>query len=250
MRKKKYVVGMECKGLLETAMQKSLPLTITHKNGDLWQVHKSQIVDIQRHRMVITEPQAQAGQTPVQWSPGSEVAVTFKKGYNKCVFVSRVITEEQYEVEPGVKTACMLIYCPEQIEKVQRRSFERTEVPSTENVVVTFWPSNDASAKHYGKLVNLSAGGIGVTMPEQDVPNFHADQQCDIQFVAMPGQEPIVAQGRFRHVARDSGVGLPIVGFQFIGLELSDQGRSTMRRIGRIVTIYSRRQNVSGSYQR
>ena len=250
MRKRKFVIGKECTNLLETALLKRLPLTITNKDVENnWQVYKSHILSIQGRRMVIAMPSPHTNSAPMEPAQGQEIAATFKKGYNKCLFVTRIISQGRTELEPGNFIPSVTLYMPEQVEKIQRRAYERTDVPKGEPIPVTFWSTSESDQKFHGQLLNLSAGGIGVSAAGDQVPRFIDDQQCQVQFVPLPGQEPILALARFRHVGDPDENDSARLGFQFIALEATEEGRNLLRRIGRVVTIYDRRSQISnGKY--
>ncbi len=250
MRKRKFVIGKESANLLEIALTKRLPLTVTNKDVESnWQVYKTHILSLQGRRMVIAMPNPQANGAPMEPIQGQEIAVTFKKGYNKCLFVTRIISQGRSELEPGNFVASVTLYVPEQIEKIQRRTYERTDVPEGEPVSVTFWSTSQADHKFHGELLNLSAGGVGVNVTGDQVPRFIDDQQCQVQFVPLPGQEPVIALARFRHVGDPDENDCARLGFQFIALEATEEGRNLIRRIGRVVTIYDRRNQISnGNY--
>ncbi|MCF7957659.1 MAG: PilZ domain-containing protein [Phycisphaerae bacterium] len=255
MRKRKFATGTECDSLLGSALEKKMPLTITKKCIDNnWQVYKSHVLLVQERRLVISMPNPHDGVCPMEPAPNQEIAVTFKKGYNKCLFVSRIISQSQLEVEGenGERelVPVLIIYKPEQIEKIQRRAYDRTNVPSGEDVTVSFWSVSRPQERFQGFMLNLSAGGLAVSMPiGQATPAWESDQQCELQFVALPGQEPIIAHARYRHTTHTEQDAQPFLGFQFIGLELSEQGRNTLRRIGRVTTVYDRR-NYSSQHSR
>ncbi len=247
MRKRKFVVGKETQNLLHTALMKKMPLTITKKQGEDWEMYKSHILSIHGHRMVITMPEAREEQTPIQAEKGQEIAISFKKGYNKCLFTSRIISSGRTEVDAGKFTETLMIYIPEQVEKIQRRVYERTQVPDGDSINVNFWPINDSKNRYTGELTDLSGGGIGVTVSKEIVPDIEAEQHCTVQFVPLPGHEPIIASAIYRHIS-DPEDGVKKIGFQFIGLETSEQGRMILRRIGRVVTIYDRRNSISKNH--
>ena len=241
MRKRKFAVGLECKNLLEVVLDKALPLTITNKTDDNnWHVFKSNLLSIHAGRIEITQPASKADNCAMEAVPGQEIAITFKKGYNKCLFVARVIAQSQFELPDSTVVSSITLYRPEQIEKIQRRAYDRTEVSSDEPVIMTFWASDDHAKKHQTELLNISSGGVGARMPEADMPHWQDNQQCDLYFIPLLGQEPIVTQARFRHNTQPSQDGNVMLGFQFVGLEMTEHGRSMLRRIGRIVTVYQR----------
>ena len=241
MRKRKFAVGLDCNQLLEFAQFKQSPLTLTGKGDDNnWQLYKSTILSLHRHRIVISLPNVDPGDYVEELAAGQEIAVTFKKGYNKCLFVTRIIAKEPQQLESGETVAALTIYRPEQIEKIKRRAFERTAVPAHESVAVTFWCDNGSAGKFQGQLVNISAGGVALKMSAGQEPQWEEDRQCNLQFVAVPGQEPIIATGRFRHATAIDQSDQVMLGFQFIGLELTEQGRGTLRQISNVVSMYDR----------
>jgi c-di-GMP-binding flagellar brake protein YcgR len=246
MRKRKFIVGRECEQALQLAQEKQFLMTVTNKNeNDNWQVFKSKILAMQPNRMTISLSPPGAENSPTEPSPGQEIALTFKKGYNKCLFTTRVISCGQFQMEPGVTVPSIVVYKPEQIEKIQRRTFERIEVPTGDKVTVSFCPCDDLEDKHHGQLLNLSAGGLGVKVLASEAPSWPNDRQCQLSFVPLPGQEPIVLQSRFRHTTDTTHDGYALLGFQFMGLELTEQGRAILHRIGRVTTVYERRMQLS-----
>lgn len=241
MRTRNFVAALECSKLLDLALQKKMLLTVTTKDNDNnWQVNKSTIISLHRHRMLISLPSSQLDENLPQMTPGLEIAVTFKKGYNKCLFTTRVIAQENVTLDDGTIETALSIYRPEQIEKIKRRAYERTEAPTSRKVKVTFWSENDTSKKYQAQLVNLSAGGVGLKMPTADLPQWPNDQQCVVQFVPLPNQEPVIAQARFRHATPMGTSNTAMLGFQFIGLELTKEGRGLLRRFNQIVIAYNR----------
>lgn len=245
MRKRKFVVGKETQNLLQTALIKKMPLTITRKHGDDWEMYKSHIISILGHRMVISMPEGREDQPVMAYDKGQELAISFKKGYNKCLFTSRIISQGRSEIEPGKFAETLMVYVPEQVEKIQRRVYERTNVPAGDQISVSFWPVSDSKRRYVGELTDLSGGGIGVIV-RGVAPDVQAEQHCTIQFVPLPGHEPIIATSIYRHITDPESDDRKI-GFQFIGLETTEQGRMTLRRIGRVVTIYERRNSISNN---
>lgn len=277
MRKRRFVVGLECKSLLEEAIEKRLPVTVTKKSEDNWQIYKSNLLALQNNRIILAMPTPQVPGSPMEPAPGQEMAVTFKKGYNKCLFVTRVIAQEQYELEPGMTTACLILYRPEQIEKIRRRAYNRTTPPDNLVIPATVWPSGRPNDKFHAVLSNISAGGIGLQIPPAGTTLDHVrdfnggldaqpqrvtvesvntrrleeNAQFEIHFFPFPPQEdsnhqmgPIHVQGRLRHVSEGENEST-MLGFQLVGLELTEEGRSVLRRISRVVNMYERQKPLS-----
>jgi hypothetical protein len=48
-----FVFGAECKKLLQEAVQKHLPVKLTNKQNDRWQVYKSNLLSVQDNNLII-----------------------------------------------------------------------------------------------------------------------------------------------------------------------------------------------------
>jgi len=298
MRKRKFVVGAECKKMLEEAVYKRLPVTITTKNmaqvpgdpdgdsdnhappqtnSDTWQIYKSCFLTVNSNRIVLAQPLAADYNYALEPAAGTEVAVTFKKGYSKCLFVTRLIGPAQFNLEPesdvphtllatglcteavATKTRiipALAVYHPQQIEKLQRRGYNRTEPPPDITVPVDFWVRQAPEKKYQGVLANLSAGGIGIVMSSDDLPDFQENKEFEMSFVPLPaGMQGKASQDNrggewaegaagvlqlpvsFRH-ATVRPDGKKLLGFQIVGMELTEHGRGILHRLGRVVNIY------------
>ena len=296
MRERKFAVGSECKKLLEAAVEKKLPVTITCRGtvcdiiglggetaeragctdgADNWQVYKSNFLALHGNKIVLAKPSPHLCDEPLELVPGAEISIAFKKGYNKCLFTTRIIGPQQFEfdsdeslpysisslIAPDADNTsqdvpvvpAVAVYCPEHIEKFRRRAYNRTAPPSTLTVPVTFWSPGESDKKHQGVLANISAGGIGLTIPSDEYTQLEENAQYELKFNPMPAdkysasdaptsqQQEIQLSTRFRHDTQMPDGSL-LLGFQLIGLELTEQGRSTLRRLGRIVSLYERQQ--------
>ena len=248
MSSKNYVVGVDCKRILQEAVDKHLPLKITNKQGCRWEVYKSNFLLLQSNRLLLTMPSSDNSDGFMEPVQGQEVAVSFKKGYHKCVFVTRVIDVGRHELEKGISTPAVTILAPEQLEKIQRRVFNRTLAPTDEPVTVNFTKveqqPNNPRETYQGHLHDLSAGGIGVIVDHDDMPDIEEGDQLNIWFVPWQGQEPIRSQVRFRHATNMPESNRQMLGLQMLGLEMTEEGRNTIRRIGRIVSVYQRQKPI------
>lgn len=252
---------------MEEAVLKRLPVTITNKSEDnKWQVYKSNFLSVNGNRIVLGQPMSDSADCQFEPASGQEIAISFKKGYNKCLFNTRIIAAQSFELEPGLHMPAISAYRPEQIEKIQRRAYNRTCPPPGENITVTFWRIDNKQQKFQAVLVNMSAGGLGLHIEESLLDKLDKDGQYEIQFVpftsnmtdrsiqGMTGntQEPLCLQGRLRqaeelpegHETNQSG-SMALLGFQLVGLEMSEEGRNTLRRIGRITNIYERQKDLA-----
>jgi len=245
MGKRKYVVGMECRNLLDKAVEKRLFVKITNKDNNRWEMYKSRFVAVEGNRIALAQPIPEPDQPPMEAACGQTIAVSFKKGYNKCLLIARIVGHGEHEFDDGVSAPTVLILRPEYVEKLQRRAFNRADAPPGDPIEVTFQSVDNDSPKWQGVLSNLSAGGLAVTVPHSEVPDLADDEQFTISLVPLRDQEALQLHGRYRHASPTIIGGKALLGFQFMGLDISEEGRGALRRIGRIVSVYQRHKPIS-----
>ncbi len=243
MENRSHLVGMECRSILEAAVEKRSPLTLTVQSGNSWQVYKSQFLGLQKNRVILSQPVPDTADCHMEPGVGQQLAVAFKKGYNKCLFVTRVIGQDRLQLmDDGEYVPVLTVFCPEQIEKIQRRAFDRTDAPPGEPVEVTIQSAGQrkGSPLWKGTLTDLSAGGLGVSIPSPATAGLVENEQYNISFIPLPKQSPIQLSVRLRHITAGEDPGRSFVGFQIVGMEMSESGRNTLRRISRILGVYKR----------
>jgi len=249
MAERKFVIGSDCKTLLEEAIWKEIPITVTDKCEENLRVYKSRFLALQPNRLIISLPVDPSSEEPMAPRAGQELAITFKKGYNKCLFVTRFISLSEFEQEDGNLTAALVIYRPEQIEKVHRRAFERADVPQGEDVVFSFWSADKPGRKFPAVLLNISAGGLAAIIETKEAGTLKVGDQYDLELQPLLDQEPITGRVNLRHITPKPLGNHMMLGFQFVGLELSEQGRSTLQRISSVVSVFQRRGKATPSSQ-
>jgi len=251
MSHRNFVFGNDCKELLTEAVQKHLPVKVTNQQDNRWQVYKSNFLALQDQQLILALPTPDMSDSQMEPVPGQDIAVTFKKGYHKCLFTSRVIKRGRFELEAGVFAEALTIAAPQQLEKIQRRAFNRTEAPAGESITVEFCAIHGSISRSYvigkkweGALQDISAGGLGITLPKTQMPSIEAGEQFEASFIPLPQQNPLILQVRFRHTTDISGTDRVMMGFQLVGMEMSEYGREMLRRIGRIVNVYQRQRKL------
>lgn len=247
MAKRNYVTGMDCQRLLDEAAEKRLFVKITDKDESQWAMYRSSFLGAQGNRLVLTQPTPENQQCAMELAEGQNIAVSFKKGYNKCLFVTRVVGHGLYEVDPGVKMPTITVLRPDCIEKLRRRAFNRVDVPEGMQIAVTLRSTakGQQSKEWTGLLKNLSAGGMAVEMPTSDAASLQDDQQSVLEFVPLMDQGSLQVPGRVRHTTVLPQGDKSLVGIQFVGLDANEDGRNTLRRLGRIVNMFQRHQPVA-----
>lgn len=174
------------------------------------------------------------------------VGISFHFEFHKYIFDSTITGLDSTQAESKI-----LLAIPEHIEKMPRRAYERQPVPHSLNVNVLFWHrgyadnSSRIPNENYwqGKLVNLSAGGMQISTALEELANFQIRQLIGIQFTPMYYQKPILVEGQIVHIHPNHEEGKLNLGIEFLGLEVSIDGRNTLHRLMDTVQEYSRQNN-------
>jgi c-di-GMP-binding flagellar brake protein YcgR len=249
MTNRKNVAGADCHLILEKAIAKRSPLTITTHQYDQWQVYKSNFIALGNNRLLLAPPVLDTHDGHMEPSQGQELAITFKQGYYKNIFTTRAIAQERYEIDPGIFMPVVAVMVPDQLEKIQRRAYTRALVPENERIPVTFQrvssQSNKSAETWQGQLTDLSAGGLGVRIDRGKIASLSEGDQLELRFVPMANQNELLVHVRFRHASDSEQPDQALLGFQLIGQEMNEKGRNTLRRIGRVVHLYQRQRELS-----
>ena len=99
--------------------------------------------------------------------------------------------------------------------------------------------SNEVPQENYwqARLLNLSAGGVQITIEPEHAENFRAEQLIGLQFTPMPYERPILIEGLVKHISK-TPAGRLSLGVHSLGLEVNSQGRETLGRVIEIVEKY------------
>ncbi len=246
MSNKKYLVGVVVRDILQQAIEKHLPVTLTTREGDNWQLYKSHFLAAQGNRLALALPVPDMQECHLEPAPGQEIALTFKKGYYKYIFAARVIARDTYTMDDQTSVPTMVVLMPVQLERIQRRAYNRAAVPSGTSIAVELRAGDDAEPiVGQGRLFDVSAGGMGMFTDDSKTAKLQPDDQFVLSFTPPTERSQIDVHVRLRHVTPDdSGIGWHL-GFQVVGMEMSDEGLSVLRRLGRLANSFNRRNHFS-----
>ena len=232
--------------ILEDSVRQQRPIVITHNSRTGWRTFKGTF-------------QASSSGTPLSGTPSMNLVVepnsdhtpehtpsigdtlggTFRLGHKKCMF-NTTLMSVRHEGNGEIWT----VRQPEQLQQLQRRAYERAVPPKGSVIAVRFWketpngetPSDSRSVRH-GQLEDLSAGGMRVKVA--DPKELETDRTYRCVFTPRPGKPAMVLDAVLRH-REASDQGRSSLGFQFVGMETSDEGLKILDRLVRIVQHFHR----------
>lgn len=205
--------------------------------------------------MVHVEVKQQKKLIPVDIAINQPVGISVRYEFNKYIFETIVVG-----FESSVNESCggkIVLELPDRIECMQRRAYSRANVPTNLNVKVLFWhrgymdDTKEAPPDNYwqGRMVNLSAGGLQIAVEIEQGPNFRIGQLVGLQFTPMSHQKPILLEAQVKHLAEKAEAKQLYVGVEFLGLEVSGEGRQKLRRMIDVVGEYEKQNAALGRVQ-
>jgi hypothetical protein len=173
------------------------------------------------------------------------IGISFFFNQEKYIFDSIIIGFESSVTTRGGR---ILLELPEVMEKMPRRVHDRQPVPPHLSVHVLFWHrgyadnTTNVPVENYwqGQLINLSASGAQVSVTLAMADCFGPNQLVGIQFTPMFYQKPILVEAQVIHLRRADAEGKLYLGLEFLGLEVSIDGRTVLHRLSDIVEEYAK----------
>lgn len=223
---------------LNAAVQQNVPLTVSLQTAGSWRNLRSRFLAIRDGHLLIEMPTDRDDQSGPQLSPADKLGVTFKLKHHKHLFTCTVAGVEQLACDDGPPADVLSLCFPMRMQRLQRRAFVRVDVPPGRIVRAAFWlGGRDAepagTSPEYpvwsGHVTNISAGGFQLECAADPTDVIEVGEIVGVRICFVATEEAIYSDAQFRHVelAGDRA----IIGFQFIGLTQSDEGRETLKRI-------------------
>lgn len=270
--------------ILRTVISEKVPAIMSYLSKGKWHVAKVVLTNLNGKRLSIESIRAQNKQRPINIQVGQPVGISFKHEYGKYVFDTTVTglelpvgqsSEQPAGDENRGRGGSIVLEAPDRIEVVQRRSYFRVEVPESLKVKVLLW---HRSAKHetnnraqdrseqvhkccQGRLLDISAGGAQVVVPNENLKNYPAadgqmnkpDGSADsdtgkssfkkgqflwVRFTPMPYERPLTFSAQIRNILPTADAQGISLGLQIVGLEASPEGHEVLTRLISIVGRY------------
>jgi len=229
--------------------RRQAPLSVNCRLGRLWFSLHSLVIERSDQKLWLAYPTAEEGPQPTI-GVGLMLSLAFKIKHHKHVFTGPVEAVSDLSIN-GQPARAICISYPWRMQRIQRRAYNRAEVPRSRTVLATFWQSGlpdgadlrgEMALTWEGWVLNLSAGGFQVRCNKHSMPSLEPGDITGIRMDVGNEYEPILAEAQLRHMD-DDPQGSVLLGFQFIALNDTAKGREMIRRIGQIVLDFQRAAN-------
>lgn len=246
--------GGEPRKILETIIEKKIPAIMTYLSRGKWHAEHIVVTELGASKFDI-EISARSRQRPINIRIDQSVGISIKYKYGKFILDTTVVDLQPSQDSSGGK---IVLAMPDRIELVHRRNYFRVDVPEALKVNVTLWHRCHSADENQsvppgrywqGKLVDLSAAGAQIALDVADKPDFKKGQFTVLRFTPLPYEEPLTFNAQVRTILPTADEKRVCLGLQIVGLEVSSDGRSVLKRLCNVVEQYYQ-MNRSGVKQR
>ena len=237
---------MQMSEALIAICEKHIPITVMLRRGQTWLNLRSRFLGIEGARLIFDMPHNEAGEPLDDLVPAEKLGVSFKHKHHKHLFNTTVLKLRDCEDGTG-GAGKLLAGCPTAMQRIQRRAYFRSSVPPNRMVRVSFWfggsetePSgtNPEQPVWSGKVEDISAGGFQARTRDDVALVLDTGDMVGLRMTFGMSAETLFADAQFRHaIPAEQGT---LMGFQFIALGQSPEGKNAMRIVGAKVSEYQR----------
>jgi hypothetical protein len=235
------------------AVVKEVPVTLMCRLGRAWHNLDTRIVLLRDGKLHL-QPPVNERQEPVAMPHGLAIGLAFKLGHHKHI-LNTVVDGVGAVALGGASVSVICCPLPATMQRIQRRAYNRVEIPRSRNVLATFWQGENAAGAMpaaavtwEGWLTNISAGGFQVRVASQGGPKLEGGDVVCVSIQAGQEYQSVQVEAQFRRQETDQR-GVASMGFQFVGLGETEQGRETFARLTQIVCDFQRYAGRRSAYE-
>lgn len=255
MKPRRVLTPQAAGNIFDHAVEERALAVLTLQDGAGWQTFKSRFLERDaRGRFFVLDYQQVDDQPLPAVSPGLYVGVSFRQKGHKLLFATIVEAKGHFVLDGNTNVPAVRYRWPDNLTELQRRAYFRTPVPSGTHLPARLW-SGGVTARTtarstplqicVGNLADLSCGGALIQLQLPTPPDWLDGQTLGLEIQLPDGSRPILIDGRYRGVRTDNSETLSAA-VQFIGLEMTAQGRSALQRLAHSVQRLNRMTVAAG----
>ncbi len=233
--------------IVETAAHRNAPIALTCRKAGTWQSYRSRFLGLRGGQVWVEYGTVGSGQESPEFAEGQRVGIAFKQRHFKYVFSTDISAVREFYLDAGRKITGLRLAWPTDMHQLQRRIFNRVDVPDDCQIFAHFWegglehePTEPLREKliHFGQLTDLSGGGFRIRLLSATDPGFQSGSAigADLHIDGEPSVIKVDAQ--YRHVDIDEfGITL---GMKLLGLTETSEGRKKLSKINKLLRRFQR----------
>lgn len=254
MRPRRYAARNSAAEIFDSAVAENALAVVTLQEGHNWTSFKCRFLERDpQQRFFVLDYEPTDEQPLPALAPGQYAGVSFRYRSRKILFASVVEAKGKYLRSNSSTVAAVRYRWPDTLTELQRRAYYRTPIPPGVQLNAHAWPggtaarksTSDAAGVIQGTLADLSCGGGLIRVP-QAPPAWRENETLGLELHLADGRSPLLVDARYRGTRTDEN-GHPCLAIQFLGLEVSVDGRVALQRLARCVQRFHRLGRTSGA---
>lgn len=244
MKPRRMLTPLDASAIFDRAVQERALAVLTFQDGHEWYSFKSRFLerDAQR-RFFVLDYQAVDDHPLPSVAPGQYLGVSFRQKSRKLLFATIVEAKGHFVLDDQTTVPAIRYRWPDGMTELQRRAYFRTPIPAEMPLNVSIWAGGvlararaqtEALQVISGDLCDLSCGGALVRLHHPAPPDWVMEQTIGVEMHLPDGRAPILVDARYRGARTDESGALNLA-LQFVGLELTVDGRLVLQRLANSV---------------
>lgn len=244
MKPRRLLAPRETAEIFDRAVQEQALAVLTLQDGVEWHTFKSRFLERDpRGRFFVLDYLPVNDEPLPALAPGQYLGVSFRQRSRKLLFATVVEAKGHFLLDAKQSVPAVRYRWPDSLTELQRRAYYRTLVPHDTHLLVHLWPggvqargSAQATSLQVAaaELADLSCGGALARLQQSERPDWRDQQTLGAEIHLPDGRPPVLADVRFRGIRADDN-GVLLAAIQFVGLELSVDGRTVLQRLANAV---------------
>ncbi len=225
--------------VIRSACQRRMPATITVRADGRWSNLHARMIGVRDGHLLLELAQPEGDGHVHEFQPADRAGISFKLKHHKHIFTATVAAVETERSADGTDVRVLQACIPTKMHRMQRRAFLRAPVPANRVVRASYWvggrefePTSGSEDQPVwsGRVMDISAGGFQMTSADGGNDALEIGETVGVRISFGAGEETVYADAQFRH--RQETDGDIHLGFQFVGLAQTSEGRRALQRIG------------------
>ncbi len=230
--------------VISLAAEKQVPVSITIRAGERWVNYRSRAIAADDAHLILQMPIPDGLEEPIEFHRAQQLGLSFKLKHHKHIFASRVAEVNLPGTEAGM--TAISVCQPTRMQRLQRRAYERVDVPPGRIVRAAFWlggceaepaGTTPETPVWSGRVTNISAGGFMVQTADRLEDAIGIGDIVGVRISFGADVETVYADAQFRHM-EENGEGFTLLGMQFLGLGQSEERKNALSLIVGKVTEF------------
>lgn len=255
MKPRRLLAARDAAEVFDRAVQERALAVLTLQDGPGWVTFKSRFLERDpRGHFFVLDHMPVNGDTVPPLSLGQYVGVSFRQCSRKILFSTVVEAKGHFLCDDRTSITAIRYRWPDSMTELQRRAYYRTPVPPEMTLSATLWAGGVSARERVqaagaglltGDLADISCGGTLIHLRGAETNNWSDGDLFGLEVQLPDGRPPAVLDARYRGTRPDEPASTGVA-FQFIGLELTVEGRLLLQRLAACIQRLHRLGIASG----